>query len=437
MRQQLQLQLLEQFGLVGSSTTSSSSGSDGVAYAKKQIAAASAIPTFKLKAPSFDMTKIKGKVIFNIPVTSAVPYVVSVDQAAAQVAAKYGAKWVEYTNQGTPTQWTAGINQAIAQHASVIILAQGIAVNLIVPAMQKAKAAGIPVVITHDFQNGQQNTPPPTGPGAAVNKLTKAFVNVPFWEAARLEADYVIAQTNGKADDVIFTSPDVPPSNGITAAMTKEFKDHCTDCKVKVITVPLADWATKIAPQTQSSLTSDPSINWVTPIYDSMSLYAQQGITAAGKSGSVHIASYNGTPAVMKLIQSGNIMSMDVGENITWLAYATMDQVGRVITGVADRRLRQRGDAAARVHQGQHQRGRHAADPEPGLRERIRDRLRSPLEGAMTESHGEPTPASPSAEQPGASEAPGSAASGGQPPVLALSGLSKTFGGAHALNNVD
>ncbi len=315
-----------------SGSSSSSSGSDGVAYAKKQIAAASAIPTFKLKAPSFDMSKIKGKVIFNIPVTSAVPYVISVDQAAAQVAKKYGAKWVEYTNQGTPTQWTAGINQAIAQHANVIILAQGIAVNLIVPAMQKAKAAGIPVVITHDFQNDQQNTPPPTGPGAAVNKLTKAFVNVPFWEAARLEADYVIAQTNGKADDVIFTSPDVPPSNGITAAMTKEFKDHCPDCKVKVITVPLADWATKIAPQTQSSLTSDPSINWVTPIYDSMSLYAQQGITAAGKMGSVHIASYNGTPAVMKLIQSGNIMSMDVGENITWLAYATMDQVGRVIT---------------------------------------------------------------------------------------------------------
>ena len=28
--------------------------------------------------------------------------------------------------------------------------------------MQKAKAAGIPVVITHDFQNDQA---PPTGPG--------------------------------------------------------------------------------------------------------------------------------------------------------------------------------------------------------------------------------------------------------------------------------
>ncbi len=318
----------------GASSASSSGGSSsGVAYAKAQIAAALAIPTFKLKAPSFAMSKIKGKTIFNIPVSSAVTYVASVDQEAAKLAEKYGAKWVEYTNQGTPTQWTAGIDQAIAQHANVIILAQGIAVSLIVPALEKAKAAGIPVVITHDFQNGQQSAAPPTGPGPAVTGLTKAFVNVPFWEAARLEADYVIAQTNGKADDVIFTSPDVPPSNGITAAMQKEFSTYCPSCKVKVIDVPLADWATKIAPETQSAISADPGVNWITPIYDSMSLFAQQGITAAGKTGSVHIASYNGTPAVMKLIQDGSIMSMDVGENITWLAYATLDQVGRVITG--------------------------------------------------------------------------------------------------------
>jgi ribose transport system substrate-binding protein len=316
-----------------SSPTASAAAAAGVAYAKAQIAKATALPRFTLKAPKFSMAKIKGKIIFNIPVSSTVPYVVSVDQAAAKLTQSFGAKWVEYTNQGTPTQWTAGISQAIAQHANVIILAQGMAVQLVIPALQKAKAAGIPVVVTHDFQNGQTNTPPPTGPGANVLPYIKAFVNVPFWKAAQLEADYVIAQTNGKADDLIFTSPDVPPSNGITAAMVKEFKTYCTACKTTVNDVPLADWATKIAPETQSNIGSDPNLNWVTPIYDSMSLFAQQGITAAGKVGKVHIASYNGTPAVMKLIQGGNIMSMDVGENITWLAYASMDQIGRVLTG--------------------------------------------------------------------------------------------------------
>jgi ribose transport system substrate-binding protein len=317
----------------GSSTSGSSATDAGIAYAKKQIEAASAVPEFKLDAPAFDMSKIKGKTIFNIPVTSAVPYVISVDKEAAKVAKKYGAKWVEYTNQGTPNEWTAGVNQAISQKADAIIFAQGTALSLIIPAMKKAKAAGIPILVTHDFQNDQADTPPPTGPGEEVKSLTTAFVNVPFWEAARLEADWAIMKTNGKANVVSFSSPDVPPSTGITAAMKKEFTDHCPNCKFKSINVPLADWATKIASETQSAIQQDPGVNWLLPIYDSMSLFAQQGITAAGKSGTVKIASYNGTPAVMKLIQDGDIMDMDVGENITWLAWATMDQVGRVLTG--------------------------------------------------------------------------------------------------------
>jgi ribose transport system substrate-binding protein len=35
----------------------------------------------------------------------------------------------------------------------------------------------------------------------------------------------------------------------------------------------------------------------------------------------------------MKLLSGGNIMAMDVGEDIDWLAYATVDQVGRAVTG--------------------------------------------------------------------------------------------------------
>ena len=101
--------------------------------------------------------------------------------------------------------------------------------------------------------------------------------------------------------------------------------------------MPLSEWATKIASETQSAIQQDPGINYLTPIYDSMSLFAQQGIKAAGKQATVKIASYNGTPAVMELIKNGDIMAMDAGENIQWLAYATVDQVGRAAHRRADR----------------------------------------------------------------------------------------------------
>ena len=80
--------------------------------------------------------------------------------------------------------------------------------------------------------------------------------------------------------------------------------------------MPVVDWGTKIAPEVQSALAADPNIKWVLPIYDSMSIPAIAGIRGAGKATSVKVASYNGTPDVMKLIENGDIMAADMGENI-------------------------------------------------------------------------------------------------------------------------
>ena len=132
---------------------------------------------------------------------------------------------------------------------------------------------------------------------------------------------------------MIIKSSDVPPSNGIAAA-EQGIQEVLPGLQGDGRRVPLAQWGTKIAPDVQSAVGADPNLTWITPLYDSMALFAQQAITAAGKVGKVHIASYNGTPAAMKLIQSGGkIMAMDVGENIQWLAYATVDQVSRAVLG--------------------------------------------------------------------------------------------------------
>lgn len=97
--------------------------------------------------------------------------------------------------------------------------------------------------------------------------------------------------------------------------------------------MPVAEWATKIQSEVQSALSADPTIDFVLPIYDSMSLYAQSGIKAAGKTGQVEISSVNGTPAVLKIQQDDGIVTMNVGESIPWLAWATMDQAGRLLLG--------------------------------------------------------------------------------------------------------
>lgn len=312
-----------------SATSTASSGSSddsaGVEHATSQITTASVDPEFTFEGKPFDMSKIAGKTIFNIPNSSAVPFIVSVDEAGQQLAEEYGAKWIEYTNQGTPTEQSAGIDQAISRKADIIVLAQGVNGELIVPALKRAKAAGIPVLISHTYQTGEALPD-------QLQDLVAAQVTAPFHEAAKLNADWAIKETKGAGDVLIITSSEVPPSDGIVKAMQEEFDEYCSGCKVKVTNVPVADWATKISSTVQSAIQSDPNLDYVLPVYDSMALFVEAGVTAAGKTGQVFTSSYNGTPAVMKILQEGNVMTMDIGENMEWLAYATLDQAGRVLT---------------------------------------------------------------------------------------------------------
>ena len=95
------------------------------------------------------------------------------------------------------------------------------------------------------------------------------------------------------------------------------------------------NWATRITPETQAALVRDPNINYVIPVWDAMTTFVGAAITASGKEGKVHVASFNGTPFALRLVQEGNILSMDVGENLDWMAYANMDQIMRAMLGMA------------------------------------------------------------------------------------------------------
>jgi len=312
----------------GASEASGTTATDtaGVQHAKDQIAAFSQDPQFTFAGTPFEMSGIRGKTIFNIPNSSSVPYIEVVDAEAKRLAESYGASWVEYSNQGLPTEHTAGIDQAISQKADLIILAQGVNAELIVPALERAKAAGIPVLSTHTYQNG-------TALPAALEGLLAGYITAPFNEAARLMADYAIQETAGDGDILLVNSSEVPPSNGMVEAMKDELSTHCGGCGVSEVDVPVSAWATDIASTVQAELQTNPDIDFVLPVYDSMMLYVESGVLSAGKTGQVKTASFNGTPAILKLMQDGDTVAMDVGEDVTWLAWSTLDEAGRILTG--------------------------------------------------------------------------------------------------------
>lgn len=299
--------------------------SGGVAAARAAVENAKEVPKFTLKAPSFDAgAAASGKTIFNIPSFSGIPFYDVGDAEMKRIAESLGARFINYPNQGTPQEWAKGIEQAIAQKADVIHLG-GTNPNLNVPQLQEAKRAGIPVVLTQIYDTGSPV------PGKAASLIT-AQRTARFTDAARLDVDYAVAKSDGKAQILVSTSNEQPPNPGMVAAIEDEVKRVCpADCSVAVDNVPLTDWATRITPETQSSLVQNPNINWAIPIYDAQTAYMVAGIRSGGKVGRVSIATYNGSAATLKQIQEGDIVKMDVGENLYWLAWANMDTVLRVL----------------------------------------------------------------------------------------------------------
>ena len=314
-----------------SSSTSTNSGSSasaasqpGLADARAQITSHQAVPGFTPPGPAFDARKgMTGKSIFSIGIGTQDQFIQVIQSSEQAIAKAVGFKYTPWPNTGTPSQWARGIETAINEHASLIDLL-GINPEQVAPQIADARRAGIPVVSTDAYDLSQT---PPASLGLAT------YVRIPYAQAVRLMADWAAQDTNGGANVLIIGSPEVVASAAQVAGTELEFKKVCPTCHVSETGITIANWATQIQPEVQSAIRSNPQLNYILPIYDSASQFVIAGINTAGAQGKVHISTYDGTPFVLQFLQSGNTVTMDVGQDLDWLAYAFMDQEMRYLSG--------------------------------------------------------------------------------------------------------
>jgi ribose transport system substrate-binding protein len=306
-------------------TTTGSSGGCRLAYATKQIDDHKGIADWAYPGRPFDAKKAAGKTIFSIQENSTNPFTNTVVAGMKDVAGKVGMKVIDYPNQGQRTEWIQGIQQAISQKADVIVLSGGTIGPVYFREQALAAArAGIPIVTVVDRDLSQDPEP-----NAA------ARVGQPYAEAARLDADWIIKQTKCDANVLVLTSNEVIAGDIGSKAAQDEFDKYCGDgCKTKFVNVPLSEWSTKIGTTTQTEVASNPDLNYVFPLYDPMAQFVVPGIQLGGGITRVKVATYNGTPGILRMIQTGDTVEMIVGENETHLGYAAMDQAMRLTTGV-------------------------------------------------------------------------------------------------------
>jgi ribose transport system substrate-binding protein len=291
-----------------------------------------AVPAFTAPGPTIDVSSLKGKhkKIYIVPETNNVFNNVNVAQMKA-IAAKAGLDVTVYDNQGTSAQWVQGMQTAVSAGVDLIVLANAPDPRALQPQLAAAKAAKIPVVVTHFYDDS--TTPPPACEGCAAG--VTALETAPFNTAAALLADWVILRSKGDVNALVPNVGGVIPTPGMLAAIKAEFAQYCPKCKVKFVDIPLADFAsTKLASDIQASVSGDPGVNWIIDQLDSMEQATISAINTAGRSGKINIVGYNGSTFALKDVQSkGSPMVMDVGESAPWIGYATMDQAFRILLG--------------------------------------------------------------------------------------------------------
>lgn len=294
-----------------------------MAAAEALIAKHSQLPTFEAPGPAFDAKAcMKDKKMFVIPLTNANPFNAAISQGFVDAAAMVGFELRDWETQMDPAGWIQGINTATAEGFDLIDLQGGLPPEFLVPQITEARAAGVKVTATHNWDATTQKVP----------DFMDGAANTDYVTVGEIIAAWTMVKTGGKVNAIVLGPDEITPTTPLRDAIIGYLKDNCPDCKTQYINVPVNDWATKTQPAVQNALLADPTINYVLPVYDSMSQFIVPAIQIAGSSAK--IVSYNGTPFVLDMMRDGDIVEMNVGESLGWVGMAGTDADMRLLCGL-------------------------------------------------------------------------------------------------------
>ena len=294
----------------------------GVETATANIAAYSGLPEFVAPGEAFDARAcMADKSIFTIPASSAIPFITTIATHKSALAEMLGFEHMVWENQGNPTQWIQGIEHAVNNGFDLVSLLAGADPRFFQPQVMAAQAAGLKVVTSH-LTGLEQEAP------AGVDAATA----IDYRKAGELMADWTISRTGGAVNALVIVSTEALSTDSIVAGLTEAFDTRCPDCTYEIVNVPITDWATRIQPTVAGALQANADLNYVIPIYDSMSTFVTPAIAIAERGEDVKVVTFNGTPFVLDLIREGSV-EMDIGENLDWIAHAMLDAEMRLLCG--------------------------------------------------------------------------------------------------------
>jgi ribose transport system substrate-binding protein len=232
---------------------------------------------------------------------------------AAGEALGYTVKVVD--GRSDPAVWNQAIKGAIADKAD------GIALSAIPPvvvsdAIASAKKAGIPVA---------------AGLSTAGDVEVKANGSRP--DIARGNAAYLTVASEGKANVLSIRDDEFPETKFTSDQLKKDLAELCSGCKIsKEVNFTLALASQRLASQVTQALRNDPDIDYIVTPFDTVNVFVQQGIAAAGRKGKVKIVGVGGDPPSVDAIKAGDEVA-SLGTPAEWMGWMLVDGLVRVFAG--------------------------------------------------------------------------------------------------------
>lgn len=312
----------------GSSGGGSAGGGEGgpsaeqLAELEELVAAAQEVPVYEDPGPPLDLSSLAGKKVMIIPVASQLPVCDQIGKDIAELAEEVGMTGTYFENSGGPPGWIPGMQQAISQDYDAIIHVCAWDPELIRPQMEEATEAGIAVISSGlgDTEDGGQHP------------LVTAQTNIPTGESMRRSVDVAILEHEGEPfDSILITSDEIPLSVKMEESLRDEFETYCPACNLTKINIAVPDWATRVQPEVNSALLANPTVDSVILMFDGMVPPGAAAIAASGREAFIYGA-YGGTPEYVAEMGESIPMRSDTGPTHLWRAYATADQMFRVLT---------------------------------------------------------------------------------------------------------
>ena len=282
------------------------------------------ITDWKPAGGSFDASKAKGKSIWYISLSLSIPFEQFVLQGIQQGAALAGAKGVGFDGNFSPATASRGVSEAIQAKAGLIFI-DGFQPQTMVPAIAQAQAAGIPVLTA--------NTQDPGPPLAGYPPGVTGIATHPFSEPGKIEADFVVADSKGKANVLFLSTTDVPViTTAVKDGFMNELNRLCPNCKTTTEAVPSSQWS-GLTPRTATLIATHPDVNYLVPDFDGMVIYMVPGVTSANAQNKVKIVSFNASPSVMQNLANHYVVAGDTGGPNLVQGWAFADEALRILAG--------------------------------------------------------------------------------------------------------